>query len=90
MDGWSDIINEMKKEAEPFDVKWIQIKEKFGTLRAYFICPQENIEIVQKIVDRAEKKSAKICMNCGGEGSGDNYGGWFLTLCNECKVLRRK
>ena len=89
MEGWKDIINEMKELAEPYDVKWLQIKEKFGTLRAYFSCPTEYYELVQDIVIEAEMLSSITCIICSKPGALNKAGGlWILTLCGECEANR--
>jgi hypothetical protein len=84
MEGWKNIIEEMKEHAEPYDVKWSQIKEKFGTLRAYFSCPTEYHELVQDIVGEAEMLSSITCIMCSKPGKISNLGYWILTLCDEC------
>ncbi|MHC4237810.1 MAG: hypothetical protein ACYSSM_06120 [Planctomycetota bacterium] len=89
MKGWLKIINEMKELAEPYDVKWLQIKEKFGTLRAYFSCPPPYCELVEDIVREAEMLSSITCIVCGKPGALSKVGGhWILTLCGECEANR--
>ncbi len=79
----------MKEIAEPYDVKWLQIKEKFGTLRAYFSSPSEYHELVRDIVGDAEMLSSITCIECGKPGKLNNLGYWILTLCDDCSELRK-
>ncbi len=88
MEGWKDIISEMKEHAEPYDVEWLQIKEKFGTLRAYFSSPSEYHELVSDIVADAEILSSVTCIICSKPGKTSNLGYWILTLCDECSESR--
>lgn len=88
MKGWKDIIETMKEIAEPYDVKWTQIKEKFGTLRAYYTCPNEYYDLVHDIVADAEIRSSVTCIVCGKPGKITNLGYWLLTLCGECEANR--
>ena len=79
----------MKELAEPYDVHWAQIKEKFGTLRAYFSCPTEYYELVEDIVREAEMLSSITCIECGEPGALSKAGRyWILTLCGECEANR--
>jgi len=57
-----------------------QIKEKFGTLRFYLTVGTDEMH---KIVSKAEKKSAKICEQCGAKGKLRGTG-WVFTMCNKC------
>ena len=88
MEGWKNIISEMKEHAEPYDVEWLQIKEKFGTLRAYFSSPSEYHELVSDIVGEAEMLSSITCIVCGKPGKLTKLGYWILTLCGECEANR--
>jgi len=88
MKGWLNIINEMKEHAEPYDVKWLQIKEKFGTLRAYFSCLTEYHNLVSDIVREAEILSSITCIVCSKPGKLSNLSYWILTLCEECEANR--
>lgn len=54
-----------------------QVKEKFGTLRFYLTC---NTPITDKIIERAEKKSAITCDVCGKQGKLTGTG-WVATRC---------
>lgn len=59
------------------DVKFDQIKEKYGTLRVYF---SGGDEYVEGLVSMAEAISGKTCEVCGNKGKSSG-GGWITTLC---------
>lgn len=62
-------------------VKFDQLKEKFGGLRAYI---SGGDEYVRGLVDMAEAISYSICEVCGNKGV-PNKGGWIRTLCSQCR-----
>jgi hypothetical protein len=91
-DGWFNLINDLckniqnelnkrsnKKLKEEFKVN--QIKEKFGGLRFYTYCDNEQIH---KLIDIAETLSFKTCECCGRKGKLCNVEGWLTTLCGDC------
>ena len=83
--GWSGLIDEIYDRL-PEDAYIAQIKEKFGLLRVYV----ENIpDSLQDFIYECEKRSAKICEQCGATGK-LRHGGWVLTLCEECQAKRPK
>lgn len=88
-DGWYCLINELcykidihikqnPKLEEGFIIR--QVKEKFGTLRFYYIGGDDTID---KLVDAAETESAITCEMCGKVGKTTNINGWLSTLCEE-------
>lgn len=94
-EGWWPMIHDMCAEIhetikeEPnyqLGFQWLQIKEKFGTLRAYFqIFPPilgSMHDAIDKIVINCEKKSEKTCEVCGGPGKLTSSG-WLITLCDD-------
>jgi hypothetical protein len=81
--GWSGLIDEIYDKL-PKDAYIVQIKEKFGGLRAYI----DNVpKSVQDFIDDCEKRSYEICECCGADGK-LREGGWVLTLCDKCHAKR--
>lgn len=87
-DGWLpllketfDNINKVVKKNKLNDFRVTQVKEKFGGLRIYWFDANDEIE---KIIDRAEKKSMNICEVCSKKGERRNLNGWYKVLCGEC------
>lgn len=61
-------------------VEATQVKEKFGTLRFYYIGGN-----IDDLVEEAELKSEKICAECGNEKNVKaSPGGWINYLCEDC------
>lgn len=106
-DGWEPLIreacNKLKVLSDVTGIDFIatQVKEKFGTLRFYFVSsPLEDHDvsadkfaivdsIAQDIVDRAAIQSEFTCENCGKRGSLRSKG-HFVTLCDECDDYFKK
>lgn len=87
-EGWWPIIDKMCDEAKALDigVAFVQIKEKFGELRAYVTHDQVDAQTLCKlndVTDRAEHASLETCEYCGAPGSLRNIG-WMKTLCEAC------
>jgi hypothetical protein len=94
-DGWYKIIYDLSKKInkllpemnsflakeglENFAVE--QVKEKFGTLRFYVNYSNDKIE---KLINAAELKSAKTCMECGKPGKLQKNL-WLHVYCNKCQ-----
>lgn len=89
-EGWILLVKEMAIQMKAWfeenypnsvdEFEFTQIKEKFGTLRAYFYPYFEGLD---DIVDKAEKKSACTCEVCGNPGEITNDGYWMMTRCEE-------
>lgn len=89
-DGWYKLIKEAADKLEPLVKQYAsdhplnpsqprasQVKEKFGTLRFYMSCSTEQME---KIIEKAERKSAVTCEQCGKRGKLRGRG-WLYTAC---------
>ena len=59
---------------------FLQIKEKFGTLRVYVIGGDDR---VHELIEFAELMSAVTCEACGAPGA-VRGGSWIKTRCNAC------
>lgn len=97
-DGWYNILSQMcfriqqnidrkgKDSPELLDFKFVQIKEKFGGLRAY---AQGYDEYAGAIIDMAESMAAVTCENCGSPGKTRNTG-WWAVRCENCQSEYKK
>lgn len=88
--GWASIIRYIDKQLSDIDpdYKVLQIKEKFGGLRYYYVTDHQNYKEMQKIVTDAENESFRTCDNCGTKENVEtkpNDRGWVRTLCGECR-----
>jgi len=85
-DGWFKIIEELSaeiyNEVQRAECSCLvtDVKEKYGTLRYYADTPSAKIE---KLIDKAESESAKICELCGAPGV-IRGSVWFSTYCDDC------
>jgi hypothetical protein len=80
--------NNKENPEEPL-FKVLQVKEKFGGLRFYYMMNTENDKLyheIRKLIDTAEDNSYKICEITGKPGnlciSGMNY----RTFCEEVRI----
>ncbi len=84
-DGWYQLIYDTCQKIKLLvkdDFRFVQVKEKFGELRMYSNCANDEVE---KIIDEATKKSITICEECGEEGKlREDQGHWFRTRCDKC------
>ena len=86
-DGWFNLLDTLCEEITAYlkgkktpPVIATQIKEKYGTLRFYYIGGDDYIDT---LVEAAEKLSEKICEECGK--SGEIYDkGWVYCRCESC------
>ena len=98
-DGWYNILNVLFKRishhlgSEQFtsnsddNFQIIQIKEKFGELRVYFINSPPN-QCVSELISMAENLSTVTCEDCGKPGEIVNNDGWLRCQCNEHKMAK--
>jgi hypothetical protein len=78
--SWADEWNKTVPEEQKIVVK--QIKEKYGTLRFYFIGGNDKF---RGMVEMAEILSGCICEICGNPGS-KNVSGYITTQCISCRT----
>lgn len=90
-DGWYNLIysacllvqaeNTRNEEKNLPKFEFVQIKEKFGTLRAYM---SGTNDYCRGVVSNAEYLSGITCEECGTPGRTRVYGGFWTTLCQSC------
>lgn len=87
-EGWREIFLKMCADIKPMlvdagfldDFRFSQIKEKFGTLRAYcFMAPRNVLERI----NQAEHESAHTCIHCGRQARFITKG-WIYPFCEKC------
>jgi hypothetical protein len=77
--GWASLI-EIAFAAKPDDIKIVQVKEKFGTLRIY----AEPYRVsYQALISFLEGASRYMCELDGKLGTLDTQRSWMVTLCLE-------
>jgi len=89
LDGWSWLIDRLSKYLQHLtdqqnmpQVKAIQVKEKFGTLRFYY---EGGNEAAHKTIHFVEWLSSYICERCGSTWATlHDKNGWFMTRCQHC------
>lgn len=83
-----ELRNELLKYNSLYDMRIVQIKEKFGGLRFYVgNVPSESK--IYDIIHKYENLSYKICTECGRPAH-QYSNGWIYTLCDKCiKKIQR-
>lgn len=87
-DGWDELVNTLVLNLRTLDpeLEILQIKEKFGGLRAYITTHSEDPDVINEfndLISEAEEKSYTVCEECGGVGRSTNLNGWYRTLCQQ-------
>jgi len=91
-EGWRktfglDMCKEIKEELVKYnylnDYRIMEIKEKYGSLRWYDNGYPAGSKI-SEIIDKYEKMSEDICINCG-KPSKYYTKGWITFICEDCK-----
>lgn len=77
--GWHELIEPLVDYCVEHNIKVIQIKEKFATLRFY--TSSTNAEFSEMIY-KAEKLSAVTCEECGAPGKQRGMC-WMYTACDQ-------
>jgi hypothetical protein len=80
--GWDDLVYNLCKDLKylGFDGIVTQIKEKYGQLCFYVSSATDR---QWNIIEKAEKKSLKICEICGKRGKLYDKG-WVVVRCKKC------
>lgn len=88
--GWADLIRAMAEWVGelglPEGFRFVQIKEKFGGLRAYSsgrVMSTDQLNVVRTRVDAFETISLFVCEKCGEPGRPRFDGGWHFTACDK-------
>jgi hypothetical protein len=89
-EGWQGLLDRLcvrigsaLSEGDRF--QFTQIKEKYGTLRAYWTGRLSELTrlLVEEAIDLAEARSGCTCEICGAHGRLYDRGGWLATTCPE-------
>lgn len=97
--GWFGVIydavtelGKIKKDKNLTNLKIVQIKEKFGSLRIYIEgWDKETRKEIYDILNKYEKIASQTCERCGAkEGISTKGPGWITTLCDTCRDLKEK
>lgn len=90
--GWATLLDTLCHQIQQYEkfnvpgpymrTRFSQIKEKFGTLRAY----HNGDDFVEGLVQMAEAVSDHTCEDCGNKAKMRRRGqhGWMYTRCDPC------
>lgn len=81
------LFNELKEECEKFnylnDLRFVQVKEKFGGLRIYTNGYPKDAKI-DEIIEKYSLLSENICIECGKPDVPMVMDGWISPYCEYC------
>jgi len=96
--GWFNLVDQLCQELETLIIEYekenptleeyqkpkiVQIKEKFGALRCYMDNPSTKMN---NSINEFEKRSCKICEECGENGILRVISFWSKCICDKCKI----
>lgn len=94
--GWYPLMAKLCQEVDDFfgadlgfpmhNFAWVQIKEKFGSLRAYYTTDQllgTGPEKLSRLVEKYEVMSSNVCEVCGEHAVLSNAAGLLTTRCQK-------
>lgn len=87
--GWNKLIDPLfeyikeynKDKNEDEQIKVLQVKEKFASLRFYTNFTTSELS---KMIEDAEDKSYHTCEYCGSTENIGHTIGWITTMCHDC------
>ena len=77
-----DLIENHIEQKQEVQFEFTQIKEKFGSMRLYYIGGDD---FVDGVISMAESMSHDICELCGKPGKINKEGYWLSCRCEECR-----
>lgn len=95
-DGWYNLIYRLSSDlvAISKDIRATQVKEKFGSLRFYWVAdgklPDRKYIQINNRINQAEDESCETCEECGSKDNVTQTDGWIYTLCDKCLAEKFK
>lgn len=98
--GWNDIIDRLCENIEAYakamgienQIEFVQIKEKYGELRAYyhiFIDDSDISEVIDTLIANANEEARHTCVRCGGKATVRTVN-YISPWCDACAPKREK
>ena len=85
--GWHELVNAMLTNTKGMwpEVDFMQVKEKFGSLRVHFESPEEIYGAVSDYIETYEQASRHTCVECGSVHTTrmSSRKGWVSPYCAE-------
>lgn len=85
--GWLEPVRAVMVEVRALgiELKWSQIKEKFGGLRMYAsYANKDDYQLVRPLIEAAEDACSNRCFSCGAPAELRQDRGWYRTSCERC------
>ena len=91
--GWHSILDKLFEQFSDEPIVILQVKEKFGGLRIYFMSENDDdfdfdYDAAYEMIDSLCYEAWSICEYCGKPGEVRTNLFWVKTLCDECDEER--
>ena len=81
---WDELKEILEKHNYLDKFRFVQIKEKYGTLRLYYNgVPEEIYDEIEAWEDKYDRLSEKTCIHCGKPAKYMSIG-WISPWCEDC------
>ena len=98
--GWNDIVDRLCENIEAYakamgiedKIEFVQIKEKYGELRAYYTMFIENADAeytIETMIADANEEARHTCVRCGGKATVRTVN-YISPGCDACAPKREK
>lgn len=78
-----EVKAELERNGDMDSFQIMQIKEKYGELRFYYVGTTEG-SLLHDIVHKYSVISRHVCIKCGNPNARMVYAGWISPYCREC------
>lgn len=98
--GWSELVDKLCEDIEAYakamdiedKIEFVQIKEKYGELRAYYTMFIKNTvaeDTIETFIANANEKARHTCVRCGGKATVRTVN-YISPWCDACAPKRDK
>ena len=93
-DGWYFILDSLCNGIQSYinlnntrQIEFVQVKQKFGSLRVY---TDGHDELIDGMIYFAEYLSFHVCETCGSSKNVGHTMGWVEAICDACALTQNK
>lgn len=98
--GWNDIVDKLCEDIEAYakamdiedKIEFVQIKEKYGELRAYYTMFIKDVAVedtIETLIANANEEAQHTCIRCGGKATVRTVN-YISPWCDACAKRDKK